>query len=60
MEFKDYKEKQRYYEERSKDSKLFWISCDPLIKENLQHKKIEKVVKGRTYVKPKEGDKICM
>lgn len=49
MEFKDYKEKQKYYKELAKQEKIFWISKPPL---NLKSKE-----KGRTYVKPKEEKK---
>jgi hypothetical protein len=47
MEFKDYKEKQKYYKEKAKQSKMIWESSNG---------KNNGIVKGRTYVKPK-GDK---
>ena len=49
LEFKDYKEKQKYYKELAKQERVFWISKPPL---NLKSKE-----KGRTYVKPKEEKK---
>lgn len=50
-EFKNYKEKQQYYKQRSKNSKYVWISKEP----NYKNKSTISVIKGRTYVKPK-GD----
>ena len=52
--FKDYKEKQKYYKDKVKEMKYFWVSKMP---NNLRHKDgkpVEEIVKGRTYVKPKE------
>lgn len=49
MEFKDYKEKQKYYKERAKQENVSWISKLPL---NTKSKE-----KGMTYVKPKEEKK---
>lgn len=49
MEFKDYKEKQKYYRERAKQEHVFWISKPPLYLKSKE--------KGRTYVKPKEENK---
>lgn len=46
MEFKDYKEKQKYYANRSKEVKTFWESTTG---------KKNSIIKGRTYVKPKDG-----
>lgn len=57
MEFKDYKEKQKYYREKAKEEKFLWVSKMP---NNLRHedgKPVEQIVKGRTYVK--EKDKEC-
>lgn len=54
MEFKDYKEKQKYYREKAKEEKFLWVSKMP---NNLRHedgKPVVEIVKGRTYVKPKE------
>lgn len=49
MGFENYKDKQKFYRERAKQEKVFWISKPPL---NLNSKE-----KGRTYVKPKEEKK---
>ena len=52
--FKDYKEKQKYYRNKTKEVRYAWVSKMP---NNLRHqdgKPIEEIVKGRTYVKPKE------
>lgn len=46
MEFNNYKEKQKYYKERSKQKKFFWVSTDSQKND---------IVKGRTYIKPKEN-----
>ena len=51
MEFKDYKEKQKYYENRSKETKTMWESVGTM---NIGTKDKPKF-KGRTYVKPKEN-----
>lgn len=51
MEFKDYKEKQKYYENRSKETKTIWDSTGVV---NIGTKEKPKI-KGRTYVKPKEN-----
>ena len=50
MEFKDYKEKQKYYASRSKEKKVFWESRGSL---NIGTKD-EPKYKGNTYIKPKE------
>ena len=50
-EFKDYKEKQRYYRERSKQEKILWISKEPDYNDRKNT-----IIKGRTYTKPKGGD----
>ena len=47
MEFKDYKEKQKYYARKSKESKMVWESSNG---------KKNGIIKGRTYIKPK-GEK---
>ena len=55
MEFKNYKEKQAYYKQRSKQEKVFWESSPPETTMNNARKvKKDLVIKGRTYVKPKE------
>lgn len=54
MEFENYKEKQRYYKNKAKEEKFFFVSKMP---NNLRHengKPVTQIVKGRTYVKPKE------
>jgi len=53
MEFKDYKEKQKYYRERAKQTKLFWNSTGTINKGT----KEKPCWNGRTYIKPKEGKK---
>ena len=50
MEFKDYKEKQKYYADRSKEIRIFWESTGTL---NVGTKEKPKY-KGRTYNKSKE------
>lgn len=45
LDFKDYKEKQKYYKERSKQKKTFWVSMEG---------QKNSIIKGRTYIKPKE------
>lgn len=52
MEFKDYKEKQKFYKDRAKQSKLFWDSTGVI---NTGTKEKPKI-KGRTYVKPRGGE----
>lgn len=47
MGFENYKDKQKFYKERAKQEKMFFISKPP--------KSMDKGEKGRTYVKPKEG-----
>lgn len=49
MEEGNYKDKQKFYKERAKQEKMFWISKAAL---NLKIKD-----KGRTYIKPKEEKK---
>lgn len=52
MEFKDYKEKQKFYRELAKQEKMFFISSAP------KNPKLGLgLKKGRTYVKPKEEKK---
>lgn len=51
MEFKDYKEKQKYYKERAKQQRNFFISTPPLY-----NNRKGVIVKGETYVKPKESE----
>lgn len=48
--FKNYKEKQAYYKQRAKQTKMFWFSKEPTD----DRKKRVGLIKGRTYIKPKE------
>lgn len=50
IEFKNYKEKQKYYKEKAKSYTVFWQSKEP----NYKNNKRNMIIKGRTYVKPKE------
>ena len=50
LEFKNYKEKQTYYKQRAKQTKMFWFSAEP----KDPNKKRVGLIKGRTYIKPKE------
>ena len=55
--FKDYKEKQKYYRDKTKEVRYAWVSKMP---NNLRHedgKPVEEIVKGRTYVKEEQVDK---
>ena len=45
MEFKDYKEKQKYYANKSKETKMIWESSAG---------KKNSIIKGRTYIKQKK------
>ena len=45
--FKDYKEKQQYYKQRSKNSKYIWVSKEP----NSISEKRHIIIKGKTYKK---------
>ena len=49
-EFNNYKEKQAYYKQRAKQEKMVWFSAEP------KGPKMKRVglIKGRTYIKPKE------
>lgn len=49
-EFKNYKEKQAYYKERAKQDKIIWVSSPP----NVIKDRSKRIIKGSTYVKPKE------
>lgn len=46
-EFKNYKEKQRYYRERAKQEKVLWVSKEPNYGNNKNT-----IIKGRTYINP--------
>lgn len=50
-EFKNFREKQAYYKERAKETKMFWCSEGTINYGTKQKPKF----KGRTYVKPKES-----
>ena len=45
--FKNYKEKQAYYKQRAKQTKIFWFSAEP---KDTRKKKVG-LIKGRTYIK---------
>lgn len=49
-QFKNYKEKQRYYAQKAKEESIVWES-------GKSHKNNNSLIKGRTYVKPKESEK---
>lgn len=48
-EFKNYKEKQNYYKNRAKQSKMIWQSTEPIYEDRKNT-----IIKGRTYTKPKK------
>lgn len=50
VKFKNYKEKQRYYAQKAKKEELVWDS-------GKSHKNTNSLIKGRTYIKPKESEK---
>lgn len=57
MEFKDYKEKQKFFKERCKQNRQFWVSIMPNNTKNKALKvKKDLLIKGRTYIKPKESE----
>ena len=51
LEFKNYKEKQAYYKNRAKQENMVWVSKEPNFSKNKNT-----IIKGRTYVKPKENE----
>lgn len=53
LEFKNYKEKQAFYKQRSKQEKTFWFSAEPID----DRKKRVGLIKGRTYIK-KENENV--
>ena len=53
LEFKNYKEKQAFYKQRSKQEKTFWFSKEPID----DRKKRVGLIKGRTYIK-KENENV--
>lgn len=46
MEFKDYKEKQKYYKNRSEQQNILWESTAPRLKNG----KKNPLLKGKTYI----------
>ncbi len=57
MEFKDYKERQKFFKERQKEHKQLWVSIMPNDTKNKALKvKNNLLIKGRTYVKSKESE----
>lgn len=58
-EFNNYKEKQRYYAQKSKESTQFFVSAMPLnTRQNAKKVKENILIKGRTYRKGDENGKI--
>lgn len=53
LNFKNYKEKQAYYNQQSKQTKMFWFSKEP----TNDRKKRVGLIKGRTYIK-KENENV--
>ena len=57
MEFKDYKEKQKFFKNRQKEYKQAWVSIMPNDTKNKALKvKDSLLIKGRTYIKSKESE----
>lgn len=57
MEFKDYKEKQKYFKEKANQQRMFWTSAMPLnTRNNVKKVKKDMVIKGATYIKQKESE----
>lgn len=57
MEFKDYKEKQKFFKNRQKEYKQVWVSIMPNDTKNKALKvKDSLLIKGRTYIKSKESE----
>ena len=52
MEFKDYKEKQKYYRDKAKEVKVFWVSTGTINKGTKEKPRFN----GKTYIKPKDGE----
>lgn len=50
LTFKNYKEKQAYYKQRSKQEKMFWFSKEPID----DRKKRVGLIRGRTYIKKED------
>ena len=51
VKFKNYKEKQAYYKNRARQENMIWVSKEPNFSKNKNT-----IIKGRTYVKPKENE----
>lgn len=49
--FENYKEKQAYYKNRARQENMVWVSKEPNFSKNKTT-----IIKGRTYVKPKENE----
>lgn len=49
--FENYKEKQAYYKNRARQESMVWVSKEPNFSKNKTT-----IIKGRTYVKPKENE----
>lgn len=57
MEFKDYKEKQKFFKDKQKEHKQLWVSTMSNDTKNKALKvKNNLLIKGRTYIKPKESE----
>ena len=57
MEFKDYKEKQKFFKDRQKEHKQLWVSIMPNDTKNKALKvKNNLLIKGKTYIKSKESE----
>ena len=57
MEFKDYKEKQKFFKDRQKEHKQFWVSTMSNDTKNKALKvKNNLLIKGKTYIKSKESE----
>lgn len=50
MEFKNYKEKQQHYKSLANKSKTVWVSTP----NNFIKDRSKRIIKGSTYVKPKD------
>ena len=49
--FKNYKEKQAYYRDKANKINMLWVSSPP----NYVKDRSKRILKGSTYIKPKEG-----
>lgn len=48
--FKNYKEKQAYYKQKASEKTMAWCSTPP----NYVKDRSKRIIKGSTYIKPKE------